>query len=370
MKLVGSSVDIRDFASRWVLGTLEERYAGRIFSRDIWSVMGEAGLLGMTVSKEYGGSGATGSRLAVALQEFTASGCDLGLALSWITHLALCAKSIEKFGSFEQKNKYLHRLVSGEWVGAMAVSEPGSGAHPGKLKTIAKRDDDCYKLTGTKVYITDAPVADLFVVLAVTGDLPGGRKEITAFLVEAGLPGLSMESLGLDFLKTSPHGIIRMDGVRVGSESILARVGDGHSAVSREAFSRERSAVACALYGIFKSLSAEVSRRCRQKSDGFKLEGVKRIEWIHHLSALEAYRMISQELTDHAFIDKEQWKESVELLIYLGISYAKWGSWIEGFVADEKIEPTFPLNVMMNDMKLALVGEGLWLKEGSKIYMS
>ncbi len=124
-----------------------------------------------------------------SLGEFTRAGCDLGLTLSWITHLALCVKSIESFGTEEQKKKYIPRLVSGEWVGAAAVSEPDTGAHPAGMQTTAAETADGFRIDGTKLYITDGPVADLLVVMTVTGEDSQGHKELTAFLVESSAPG-------------------------------------------------------------------------------------------------------------------------------------------------------------------------------------
>ena len=367
--MADSLVQLRDLASGEVFGTLEERYKNSEFSRKLWERMGEVGLLGMTVPETYGGSGGTPAELARAVEEFTRIGCDLGLSLSWITHLALCMKSIEYFGTQEQKEKYLPLLASGRWVGATAVSEPGSGAHPAGIDTKADSKDSGFTLSGGKIFVTDGPVADLLVVLAATGETEEGRKELTAFIVETDTPGYEARSMELTFLKTSPHGELRFNGVTVGSGSLLAKRGDGHNLISKGAFARERSLVTAAVSGLFAAASRELADIYRQKYKGLDFSGTQAGSWMHHLSAIEAYRMLSTELVEASFLDYERWKRSVGLLIYLGLSYAKWASWIEEFATDKKLDLSFPLDIMLNDMKLVLVGGGLLLKEGRKLYL-
>ena len=359
----------KDLASGEVFGTLEERYQNREFSRKLWERMGEVGLLGMTVPEDYGGSGGTPAELAEAVGEFTRIGCDLGLSLSWITHLALCMKSIEYFGTREQKEKYLPLLASGRWVGATAVSEPGSGAHPAGIDTKADSSDSGYSVTGRKIFVTNGPVADLLVVLAATGETEEGRKELTAFLVETDTPGYEAKPLELTFLKTSPHGELYFNGVTVGSGSVLAGRGEGHTLVSKEAFARERSLVTAAVSGLFSAASKEVADIYRDMYKGMDFPGTEASSWMHHLSAIEVYRMVSTEMVEASFIDYERWRKSLGLLIYLGLSYAKWASWIDEFTTDKKLNPSFPLDIMLNDMKLVLVGGELLLKEGKKLYL-
>jgi alkylation response protein AidB-like acyl-CoA dehydrogenase len=360
---------LKDLASGEVFATLEERYENSEFSRELWKRMGEAGLLGMTVPETYGGSGGTPGDLALAVEEFTRLGCDLGLSLSWITHLALCVKSIEYYGTLEQKEKYLPLLASGEWVGATAVSEPGSGAHPAGIDTKADKSDSGFTLSGKKIFVTDGPVADLLVVMAATGETERGRKELTAFIVETDTQGFEARPMELNFLKTSPHGELRFNGVAVHSGSLLAKRGEGHSLVSKGAFARERSLVTAAVSGLFGAASSGLADLYRQKYKGLDLSGTEAASWMHHLSAVDVYRMLSTELVEASFLDYERWKMSVGLLIYLGLSYAKWASWIEQFAAAKKLDLSFPMDIMLKDMKLVLVGGELLLKEGRKRYL-
>jgi alkylation response protein AidB-like acyl-CoA dehydrogenase len=360
--------EVGAFAAESVLGTLAERNDGGSFSRDLWRAMGRMGLLGLTLDAGYGGSGGTALQLSAAVREFAERGCDLGLTLSWITHLSLCEKSIEVFGTDSQKKKYLPLLASGEWVGAAAVSEPKTGAHPGGMQTTATRTSSGYRLDGRKIFITDGPVADLLVVIAVTGLLETGENELTAFLVETSSPGFTARRMDLNFLKTSPHAELEFDGVELPAESVLGGVGEGHSKNSKAAFARERSLVVSALPGLFAKAAREASGMLAGREGGFDLEGNEAYSWIHHLAALQGYRALSEGLVRAAFDDPGTWRDNLDTIIFLGISYARWGSWLAEFARTKGISG-FPLDIMLSDMKLVTVGEGLLLKEGRKRFI-
>ena len=357
------------FAREKVFPTLAQRYADAAFSRELWQRMGDAGFLGMTVPERYGGSGGSPAELASALREFAREGCDLGLTLCWITHLTLCVKSIERLGTEEQKRKYLPGLASGEWVGAAAVSEPGTGAHPSKMNTRAAPVDDGFVLDGRKMFTTGGPVADLLLVLAVTGDGEDGVREITAFLVETAASGVSVEPMELNFLKTAPHSVTDFTNVLLGPGAVLGAPGEGHSNASREAFARERSAVLAAVSGLLARAANEVADRYRQKYEGFELDGIEAASWIHHLSALGVYELVSDELVEASFADIESWKRSFDLLVYMGISYLKWSVWLEEFVSGHHMERGFPLDIIIADLKLMQVNEKLLMKEGKKRFL-
>jgi len=361
--------EIASFGREKVFSTLGERYECGIFSRKLWSEMGEAGFLGMTVAEEYGGSGGDPLLLAAALREFARSGCDLGLTLCWITHLSICLKSIQSFGTEEQKRRYLPRLTSGEWVAAAAVSEPGTGAHPGGMKTTATPCAEGFILDGEKVFTTGGPVADLLMVLAVTGTDAQGLKEITAFLVETGDEGVDLRPMDLNFVKTAPHSETRFSGVKLAADSVLGSRGEGHSAESRGAFARERSSVLAAVSGLLAAAANEVADRYRQKNEGLHMNGVDAVSWIHHFAAIKVYGLVSDELVRASFEDLEDWRGSMDLLLYMGLSYVQWAMWIEDFIKRHGLESSFPMDVMLNDLKLVQVNEKLLMKEGRKRFL-
>jgi len=361
--------DAGRFAREAVLTTLDERYRGGSFSRELWRAMGEEGLLGMTIPTSYGGAGGTPGELARALREFAGEGCDLGLTLCWITHLTLCAVSILKLGTEEQKSRYLPRLASGEWLCAAAVSEPGTGAHPGKMCTRAEADAGGFLLEGTKAFTTGGPEADLLLVMAVTGEAAEGAREISAFLVEGEAAGLTTENMDLEFLRTAPHSITNLAGVRVPAEAMLGAPGEGHSRASRDAFARERAAVFAAVSGILGRAANEVADRYRQRNEGFELDGLEGASWIHHLAALAAYEKLSDGLVADSFEGGASWSASLDVLIYMGISYLKWCVWIEDFVTSHRLERGFPLEPILPDLKLMQVNERLLIKEGRKRFV-
>jgi len=364
-----SEDELRYFASYDVLGTLQDRYREGGFSRRLWSRMGDLGLLGMTIPESAGGRTCVPSTLAESIFLFARYGRDLGLALSWITHLCLCAKSIELYGSDNLKDRYLGRLSSGQLVGAMAVSEPGTGTRPSSIETVASPDGDGYVLHGEKVYTTCGPVADVLVVLARTGELNGGKKELTAFVVESGLDGVEARDMGLDFLKTAPHGQITFDGVRLGADSVLAGAGYGHAPVSKTAFARERSCVTAALSGFIAAAADELAERHKQKHESFELDGAPAFSWIHHMSALSVYRLTSRTLVESSFADHTTWSAAMDLLIYIGLSFRQWLSWLHRFIEENEIGISFPLDIILNDMKLVFVDDGTLFREGSKRFM-
>lgn len=151
--------------------------------------------------------------------------------------------------------------------------------------------------------------------------------------------------------------------------AVLGGLGEGHSNASREAFARERSAVLAAVSGLFARAANEAADRYRQKYEGFDLEGIEAASWVHHLSALGAYERLSSELVEASFADQERWKQSFDLLIYMGISYLKWSLWLEDFVSGHHLERGLPLDIILNDVKLMQVNERLLMKEGRKRFI-
>ena len=178
------------FAREEIAPLCEEADLKSEFSFDIWKKMGEMGLLGLPVPEQYGGQGADFVTCCLAGEAVGHAGVDGGHTLAWGAHTYLCAANIMQHGTEAQKKKYLPKLATGEWIGCMGLTEPGCGSDAAAMTTTAVRKGDKYILNGAKMFITNAPLSQVFVVFA-TLDKTQRHKGITTFIVEKDFPGIS-----------------------------------------------------------------------------------------------------------------------------------------------------------------------------------
>jgi alkylation response protein AidB-like acyl-CoA dehydrogenase len=216
------------FAQRELNEGVVERDRNQVFPHQLWRKCGEMKLPGLPVLEEYGGAGLDPLSTAVAL-EALGYGChDGGLVFSLSAHLFSCVVPVWKHGSERQKRRYLPGLCNGTLIGGNATSEPGAGSDAFSLSTRARPDGQDFRIDGTKMFISNGPVADLMLVYAATDPQKGYYGGITAFLVEKGTPGFRVsqkfEKMGL---RTSPLGELVFEDVRVPAEAVLGGVGAG-----------------------------------------------------------------------------------------------------------------------------------------------
>jgi isovaleryl-CoA dehydrogenase len=294
---LGAEIDLlrgsaRGFAEAEIAPRANEIDRKDEFPRDLWPKMGALGLLGITVEEEWGGAGMGYLAHVVAMEEVSRASASVGL--SYGAHSNLCVNQIRRNGTAAQKHRYLPKLISGDHVGALAMSETGAGSDVVSMTTRAEKKGDRYILNGSKMWITNGPYADTFVIYAKT-DPQAGARGISAFIVEKGMKGFStaqkLDKLGM---RGSPTSELLFEDCAVPEENLLGAL-DGGVTVLMSGLDYERAVLAAGPLGIMQAcLDAVIPYVHERKQFGqpigeFQLMQGKLADMYTSMSASRAY---------------------------------------------------------------------------------
>lgn len=292
----------RDFATKQIAPVAHELDQTGRFPKELVQQLGEMGFMGMMVPEEHGGAGLDSLSYAIAMEVISSACASTGVIMS-VNNSLVCAP-IEKYGSAEQKKKFLEPLASGKKLGCFALSEPGNGSDAVALRTVAKRDGDHYIINGTKNWITNGKEADVCVFFA-TIDKEKGAKGVCAFIVEKGTPGFSVgkveEKLGIHASSTTQ---LMFDNVRLPVSQLLGEEGQGFK-IAMWTLDGGRIGIAAQAVGI-ASAALEAAKKFAREREAFgapigKLQG---IQW--HIADMATKVDAARLLTWRAAMKKDQ----------------------------------------------------------------
>jgi isovaleryl-CoA dehydrogenase len=349
---------IENFARDRIAPRADEIDRTNVFPRDLWPELGQMGLLGITVEEEYGGAGLGYLEHCVALEEVSRASGSVGL--SYGAHSNLCVNQIRRTGTEAQKRHYLPKLISGEHVGALAMSEPGAGSDVVSMKTRADKRGDRYILNGSKMWITNGPIAETIVIYAKT-EPKAGPRGITAFIVEKDFPGFStaqkLDKLGM---RGSDTGELVLQDCEVPEENVLGAVNEG-AKVLMSGLDYERAVLAAGSLGLMQACMDVVIPYVHQRKQfdapigSFQLMQAKLADMYVTMNAAKAYVYTVARACDRG----ETTREDAAGAILFASEKATWMA-LEaiqclggnGYIND------FPTGRLLRDAKLYEIGAG------------
>ncbi len=360
---LGETVDIvrdtvRQFTAAEVAPRADEVDRANEFPRDLWPRLGELGLLGITAAEEYGGAGLGYLAHTVVMEEVSRGSASVGL--SYGAHSNLCVNQIFRNGSEEQKRRYLPPLISGEHVGALAMSEPDAGSDVVSMRLRAEKRGDRYLLNGSKMWITNGPEADTLVVYARTRPDAGSRG-ITAFLVERAFPGFrpsaKLDKLGMRGSSTSE---LVFEDCEIPEENVLGLEGRG-VAVLMSGLDFERLVLTGGPLGIMQScLDAVVPYVHRREQFGqpigeFQLIQAKLADMYTSLSACQSYTYAVARAADRGLISR---KDAAGCLLFSAERATQMALQTIQTLGGNGYINDFPAGRLLRDAKLYEIGAG------------
>jgi isovaleryl-CoA dehydrogenase len=328
------------------------------FPRDLWPRLGALGLHGITVEEEYGGAGLGYTEHVIAMEEISRASASVGL--SYGAHSNLCVNQIRRNGSHAQKQRYLPKLISGEHVGALAMSEPGAGSDVVGMRTRAEKKGDHYVLNGSKMWITNGPDAEVLVVYAKT-DPAAGPRGITAFLIERGMAGFrtaqKLDKLGMRGSNTCE---LIFEDCEVPAENVLGQVNQG-TAVLMSGLDYERIVLAGGPLGIMQACLDVVLPYLHEREQfgrpigTFQLMQGKLADMYTTMNACKSYVYFTARASDR---DETTRQDAAGCLLYA----AEKATWMalqaiqtlggNGYIND------YPTGRLLRDAKLYEIGAG------------
>lgn len=235
-----------------------------IIPKSLWRSMGDMGLLGQSISTAYGGLGKKALDISLSSLAMARESGNLGLCVSFLIHQLVSRFIIENMGTDEQKTTYLPDMAAGKTTACLAVSEPKTFAHPKHIKTQAERTGGGFVITGEKTYLTNGPISDYFVVIAVTGMI-GDRKRFSAFIVPKNTKGLTVSALTIPFFKPAPHGAIRLDRCEVPDDALIGREGSAYEDIVLRFRDLEDALMMGSVTGALERLALLLTEALRKK---------------------------------------------------------------------------------------------------------
>ncbi|WP_148203890.1 isovaleryl-CoA dehydrogenase [Nitrobacter winogradskyi] len=299
---------VRDFAANEIAPRAAEIDTSNQFPRDLWPRLGALGLHGITVEEDYGGAGLGYLEHCIAMEEISRGSASVGL--SYGAHSNLCINQLRRNGSDAQKRKYLPKLISGENVGALAMSEPGAGSDVISMRTRADRKGDRYILNGSKMWITNGTIADTLVIYAKT-DAAAGARGITAFILEKGMNGFStaqkLDKLGMRGSDTCE---LVFEDCEIPEDNVLGDAGRGVN-VLMSGLDYERAVLAAGPLGIMQACMDMVMPYVRERKQfgqpigSFQLVQAKVADMYVTMNACRAYVYAVAKACDRGEITRE-----------------------------------------------------------------
>ncbi|MDE7356929.1 MAG: acyl-CoA dehydrogenase [Bacteroidales bacterium] len=349
---------IREFAEKEVKPLAAEVDEQERFPEETVAKMAKLGIMGIPVPVEYGGAGSTNQMYSMCVEELSRACATTGIVVS--AHTSLCCAPIMEHGTEEQKKKYLPKLASGAWLGAFGLTEPNAGTDAASQQTIAVEDGDSYILNGTKIFITNANYAHVFIVFAMT-DKSQGVKGITAFIVTRDMPGFSIGKKELKMgIRGSATAELIFENVRVPKENILGKVGGGFK-VAMMTLDGGRIGVASQALGIAQGAMDETVKYTKERKQfGKALAKFQNTQF--QLADLETKVQAARLLVRSAAYKKD-----------LHVDFSKDAAMAKLFAAETAIEVTtkavqlhggygytreYPVERMMRDAKITEIYEG------------